>query len=299
METPQNRKNYLVSGVIVLIVLFFSGGSVAYALRNAYRDDTSVVAHALDAVCIPKVDKPSSLAGRKLVVLRLDDVQSLMWSDVSIKLMEEAFKFDAPVVAGVIPKDIDKNTKMIHFLKRNRCNIEIALHGWDHSGGTYDEATNVFTTEFGHIDREDAMRRMELGKKALEPLYGKPMTTFIPPYNVISDEGKRAVFDEGFLVNSSEGKDHFDYDATPYDFINSKEVPISNVVDKCDKRFEKGRHCVIMLHPQEYAGADGNVDMSKYPGNYVALLRMLADKNVTFVTFESIMQSKNRANLPY
>ncbi|MDD5083660.1 MAG: DUF2334 domain-containing protein [Candidatus Moranbacteria bacterium] len=297
METPQGRKSYLVSSIIVLIVLLFSGGSVVYFLNSAYHDDTSVIDIARDAVCIQQADRPSALVGRKLVVLRLDDVQSYAWRDVSMSLMRGAFKYGVPIVAGVIPKDIEKDTSMMHFLKRNRCNMEIAMHGWDHSGGEYDPSNHVYLTEFGQIGYDDAIRRIDLGKKALSLISNKPLTTFIPPFNLISDEGKRAVRDEGFSVNSSEGKNLFDYVTSPYDFATQQMIPIKGVVDTCEKIFAVGRPCVIMLHPQEYADENGNLDMQKYTENYEVLLKTLVDNDVTFTTFEDIIQPKSTLSI--
>lgn len=292
MENRKTFKGYCLSIFFILLVLSFSSAGIFFVLYNSYHDDTSIISIAEERFCLPlTTDKPATLEGRKVVVLRLDDVQPFVWSDVSMKLMDGAFKYHAPIVAGVIPKDIQVNSQLVHFLKRNRCNIEIAMHGFDHSGGVYDESSGIYTTEFGNIDYHEAIRRIDLGKKVLESIFGRKLTSFIPPYNVISEEGKRALHDEGFLVNSSEGKEFFDYTASPYNFVTNQVIPVTDVIQKCNTAFEKGNHCIIMLHPQEYADAQGYLDKQKYTDNYMELLQKLSDEGVTFTTFEDIVKS--------
>lgn len=293
MENRKTFKGYCLSAFFILLVLAFSGAGVFFVLYNSYHNDTSIVSIARERFCLPMTDRPSTLEGRKVVVLRLDDVQSYVWSDVSMQLMDGAFTYHAPVVAGVIPKDIHANNRLVHFLKRNKCNLEIAMHGFDHSGGTYNKSTDVYTTEFGNIDYDDARRRINLGREGLESISGRKLTSFIPPYNVISEEGRRALRDEHFLVNSSEGKEFFDYTASPYDFVTDQVIPVSDVMQKCNAAFAKGSHCIIMLHPQEYADAEGNLDKQKYVDNYIDLLKKLSDAGVTFATFEDIVKSGN------
>jgi hypothetical protein len=49
-------------------------------------------------------------------------------------MIRDAYQYNAPTVAGVIPKTIKDEVLIDNFLKRESCNIEIALHGWDHYG---------------------------------------------------------------------------------------------------------------------------------------------------------------------
>lgn len=73
--------------------------------------------------------------------------------------------------------------------------MEIAMHGWDHSGTGFDGAQKNYITEFGNISYPDARSRIDMGKQVLERLSGRPIMSFIPPFNIPSTEAKRAISD--------------------------------------------------------------------------------------------------------
>ena len=71
-----------------------------FALFSGYlAEDRSVFSIGRDQFCISRVHTPANLEGKKLVVLRLDDVQSYAWRDISIRMIRDAYGFNAPIVA--------------------------------------------------------------------------------------------------------------------------------------------------------------------------------------------------------
>jgi hypothetical protein len=84
---------------IVSIVSFFTGGNLFALFQGYIQDDQSVLSIIRDQFCIQKIHLPASLDGKKLVVLRLDDVQAYSWRDISIEMMRDAQRYNAPIVA--------------------------------------------------------------------------------------------------------------------------------------------------------------------------------------------------------
>lgn len=83
---------------IVATVLFFTGGNLFALFQGYMQDDRSIFSLALDQVCIPMVHTPPDLQHKKLVILRLDDVQAYSWRDISMQMVRDAQRYNAPVV---------------------------------------------------------------------------------------------------------------------------------------------------------------------------------------------------------
>jgi hypothetical protein len=52
-----------------------------------------------DQFCIQRIQTPSFDKNQKLVVLRLDDVQAFSWRDISMKIIQDSYRYNAPIVA--------------------------------------------------------------------------------------------------------------------------------------------------------------------------------------------------------
>ena len=84
---------------IISIILFFTGGNLFALFQGYIQDDQSVFSVVRDQFCIDSIQTPDNLSGKKLVVLRLDDVQAYSWRDISIAMIRDAQKHNAPIVA--------------------------------------------------------------------------------------------------------------------------------------------------------------------------------------------------------
>src|SRR5690606_17222076 len=71
--------------------------------------------------------------GEKTIVVRLDDVQATLFKETAKRMIDDALDREVMLSLGVIPKGLDGDKDLVRFLKKRLCNIEIALHGWDHS----------------------------------------------------------------------------------------------------------------------------------------------------------------------
>ncbi len=278
---------------IIVSVIYFTWGNL-FALFSGYLiEDRSIFSLGRDQFCISQVHTPANLQGKKLVVLRLDDVQSYAWRDISIRMIRDAYGFNAPIVAWVIPKNLGEDLTIMKFLKREHCNIEIAMHGWDHSGTGVNTLQIRYKTEFWDASYDEARNRIHMGKEILEPLSGKPIISFIPPFNIVSAEAVRAAKDEWIEVTSSIWTGVYDYHSTTYNFDKKRIVPVTEVLKSCENAFIKNGLCVIMMHPQDYANSDKTLDEDAYRDYYLAMLASLAkDENVVFVTFENLIKNR-------
>lgn len=220
------------------------------------------------------------VTGSRMVIIRIDDIQSYSLEDVSIRMIDDAEARGVPLSLGVIPKSMDSQTPIYRHVRQNRCWLEIALHGWDHEG------VNPETPEFAGLDKETAAIYIAEGKRALEKISGEKITTFIPPLNNMSADAREAVAEAGIPVISSEGARTFDYTTTTYDYgVNRLNKP-ETVVANCNARVAKTSMCIVMVHPQDFI-TDGVFDPVKYEA-YAGMLDQLKAANYTFVRFKDV-----------
>jgi hypothetical protein len=146
-----------------------------------------------------------------------------------------------------------------------------------------------FITEFGNITYAEAKMRIEKGIKVLKKYNGnKAPITFIPPFNLISDEARRAAEDLSIKIISSIGGSLYDYHTKTYNFDNKRIIPVESIVSDCENTFATTSVCVIMIHPQDYSNSKKKLDEELYNDYYIGLLEALQKKNVKFATFEQI-----------
>lgn len=248
---------------------------VRFASTNHYSN-MSVIEHYLTD-CTSTID-PS--VHDRMVILRLDDVQAFSWNEVNMRIMEDTLARGMPIVAGTIPKDINTDFKMVSFLNKHNCNIEVALHGYTHH---IDLDYIAQDGEFHNLTAEEARVRLRKAIAEISTVIDTPVSTFIPPQNQISAEAKRVLPEFGITHLSSEGDDMYDYDAKTWGGISALQV-----VETCEQRFAMGDTvCVIMLHPQEFSDEHMHVDEKKYR-EYTKLLELLEEIDVSVVRFRDV-----------
>jgi predicted deacetylase len=285
---------FLASVCIILTVLFFTGRNLTSLLSESVTGSDSIFSVLRDQFCTQKVQIPDLDQNKKMVILRLDDVQAFSWSDISMKIVQDAYIFNAPIVMGVIPKWLYTDSILTQFLKRENCNIEIAIHGWDHFGKKSNTVPPYYITEFGDSTYAEARRRIQLGREILQPLSDEPLTTFIPPFNLISQEALDGIMDEGIKINSALWTWAYDYHSTTYNFDQKRIVTVEEVIKNCEWAFVQNGLCVIMMHPQDYAKPDKTLDTELYNKYYLELLGNLSKMDVVFVTFRDILKMNIR-----
>lgn len=276
---------------VVVLGIFAMYSIVSAALHKTHNTNTlfSVIRNTW---CHDVIDEPPLTKDDKIVVLRLDDVQAFAWSDISMKMIRDAYAYNAPVVAGVIPKTLKEEATIVNFLKREKCNIEIAIHGWDHYGKPPEIVGTPYVTEFWQISFEKAKQRIGSGIMELQRYNGKKAPiTFIPPFNDISGPARAAAEELWIQVVSSIGSGLYDYHSTTYNFDKKRIVPVEMIIEECQKTFSTQSICVIMMHPQDYSNEEKQLDEKLYHDYYIGLLEFLKKSNVKFATFEQLKQA--------
>lgn len=262
--------------------------SILFSYKIVKHHTVSAPTAIRDSFCERRVDGAGYTLNDRLVVLRLDDVQATMWSKTSRMLIEGAIGKGVTMVAGVIPKGLDADVKMDSLLRRERCNIEVALHGWDHGRSVYTPGELDGPPEFSQLSADQAMPLLLAGKSVLEKRTDGAVTTFIPPNNQASDGAVEALKGTGFDVISSGGEDTFDYSIPTYDFQKQSIVPVDDVLTACNRKFSEGKFCVIMFHPQEYSNADRTLNDEVYRDHFLALIDRLKEGGASFTTFREL-----------
>lgn len=131
-------------------------------------------------------------------------VYGKVWNKCPISLA--VIPFQKCTKSGAIPKKywqgnktfpIDENKKLIEFLKKKLTEgkVSIMLHGYSHK-----DTTDGY--EFDSDKYEELYRKVKEGKKYLEDIFKVEIKAFVPPHNIISRSGLKAVIaNELNLVN--------------------------------------------------------------------------------------------------
>lgn len=277
------RKKIMISWFIFLIFTSIYVWSLVFLLGQIPKYGNHGIVTLVESF-IPCEAVPSAQSEFN-VILRLDDVQAYGWSDVSMQMMKDAHVYNFPIVAGIIPKNISEEPRLVHFLRRNACNIEFALHGYDH-GEISDYVAVV--GEFQEINYTDAIDKLQAGKKEIATIGPVSVVTFIPPQNMISVEGELALRDENLYLSKT-GNSYFDIDAKTWSYEYQEPISATEVMRDCQRSYSAGDNlCVIMLHPQDYVDSEGVLDMKKYE-EYRKLLHLVSRSEVAVVRFSDMI----------
>ena len=137
------------------------------------------------------------------VVFRLDDPRPVCDS-VSMRVVQLFNAKQVPLTIAMVPCDGCENTitppisttsQYIAAIQQD--NIELALHGLTHQN--INEAG-----EFGGLDSIEAVRRIAKGKHALQAIFDKEISTFIPPFNAWNEHTLTAMRMHGINVISAD-----------------------------------------------------------------------------------------------
>lgn len=136
------------------------------------------------------------------VVFRLDDPRPVCDS-VSMRVVQLFNAKQVPLTIAMVPCDsceniitpISTNSQYVAAIQQD--NIELALHGLTHQ--------NINGAgEFGGLDSTEAVRRIAKGKHALQAIFDKQITTFIPPFNAWNEHTLTAMRMHGMDVISAD-----------------------------------------------------------------------------------------------
>jgi peptidoglycan/xylan/chitin deacetylase (PgdA/CDA1 family) len=276
---PRKAVPYLAIFIVAAIVV--TSGSISVVNSLEEKNNFQLIQEIISP-CAPVKQAYSD----NQVILRVDDIQADAYESVAKSIIKDADKYNMRLVLGIIPRNFLKDKKMARIVRMNNCNLEIAMHGWGHFS---DEDNSLF--EFENMEEMEARTKIEDGKNTLEEVSKKPIVTFIPPGNEISDETKKVLDEEGIkYISANEGSGKFDMTVSAYDFPNKVLLSTDEILQKCVEKFngKKKGPCVIVIHPQSYM-TDGQPDNEKYKA-FTDLLENLRKIDVYSVTFSDLEQ---------
>lgn len=266
----------------ILILAVCSIGLILTTPNPAYLFKDSYANYKVLLSAFTPCKKVQSFNFDRKVILRIDDIQAYAWPDVTKKMIDDALSKQAPLTLAVIPNNLDQDKELIGFLQKRSCNLEFALHGWDHSDNP---------AEFANLNYDEAKTKISNGIRMLALLGNKKVVTFIPPQNQYSDATLKALNDEDIHVISSEGDGQYDYDATTYDFLNNKLNTSDYVLSECSKTFVDSNYCIVMIHPQDYT-TNGEFDQTKYE-TYLNMIDGFKRNGDSFTTIADMAINKS------
>lgn len=279
------RRRYFISLAIITSILFLLTLEVRLLMHHAEPAAThfAAVTQLFPApTCASTRDARDTTAPK--VILRLDDVQHGWHSDISMDMMNTAHSYDLPIVAGVIPVELEQDFGLVAFLRERSCQTEIAIHGFTHQPVYYDGQSYG---EFKFLEYEQAHHKLYRSNRKLSRLLDAQATTLIPPQNHISDAARSAAYDHGINIVSVYDGGYFDADTSQWDYSQSF-VPANTIIDDCIATFTNGDDlCVIMLHPQDLVDEAGQVVPAR-AFEYEKLLAYLAASEWHVTTFNAL-----------
>ena len=178
----------------------------------------------------------------KYIILRIDDLGKINNNIIFEKMLLYLKECNINVTMGLIPCYLKTNDQILNLWNIDNRN-EIALHGYKHK-----KYNNV--PEFSKIKYFRAVRLLKRSKKLIYKYLKIIPTTFIPPYNKISNQAILAlikqdfnIYSSGKINNRSHRSDKIKINNIPYDYIPS------DLRSECN--FKKNI-TVIMIHPYDY-----------------------------------------------
>lgn len=265
--------------VLISVIIYFASSLFWSALNNDNNFDH--LSFLLDS-CEDRLITP----GERSVILRVDDIQAYAWTDISRRIIDDALAYDMPLSLAVIPVGLREDYAFYEYLREQRCDVEFMLHGWDN------QEPRPTVGEFAELSKAQARERLEKGINVIDRLSRRPLVTFVPPLNQMSNGTKEALDELKFEVVSLEGEAFYDYDATTFDFDIDELVSAEEVLSQCEVVFANGDAlCVIMIHPQDFATAEGVFDAEKYQ-TYTELLAGLDKADYTAVRFKDYVSKE-------
>lgn len=259
-------KYFSVSGVILSIFIIFAAfGVVAYSafvlVDNAIfingTTNCEIVYHEI---------------GQRNIILRVDDVQDYVWYDAQKAIMESALERNLTLVLGIIPSNFLEDKRIYDLVKDNRCNFEIALHGYRHE-----------FEEFKNLDYTNAFEKAKKGLELLKNVEPN-IVSFIAPDNVISNEAEDALKSLGIkYISAFNNNSKYGFDVSIYDWKNKESIDYRKLLADCNNFLEAEGICVVMIHPQDFI-IDGEFNKEKFD-NYLKFLDGIEELNASIINF--------------
>jgi hypothetical protein len=223
-------------------------------------------------------------------IIRLDDVQSPLWSAISTKIIDDTLNRNMSISIAIIPaRDSADKSDIVKFIRDRNDNphLEIMQHGFDHT-----------KYEYANLSTNETQLRTMKGLRLLYRDYDVCPVTFIPPNNMISkdeNDTSRILGDMGFRIISSSGDVRYTRSIlnAGHNIATKQGEEMTSpekMINMCKNDFKKQNLSVIMVHPQDFVASDKKtLDPEKY-ANYIEMLNELNKTGAQSITFRDLLK---------
>jgi predicted deacetylase len=182
---------------------------------------------------------------------------------------------------NIITPPITTNSQYIAAIQQD--NIELALHGLTH------QHING-AGEFGRLDSAEALRRITKGKQALQAIFDKPITTFIPPFNAWNNHTLTAMHLNGMNTISADMftpiyADSVHYFPETLGYLMAKKGMWRAAEEAIFECKQQDAVCVVMFHAYDLP------DEQSWQQLESLLDACKANENVQCHTYQSLLAS--------
>ena len=221
------------------------------------------------------------------IIVRIDDINEDTSTDILKTIVTESQKLWVPLVLSVVSDGLEKNHDLMQFLKSESCNVEIAIHGWDHFFAESTTWEKKITTEFSDISFEDALDRLAKAKQVLSSLTDEPIITFTPPYNIISTWGILALKKSWIHVLSSIWSGVFD--AHQENTLEKKKTfSKEEVLQNCKFSLDKDNVCIILLDIDTFLSRETHQLDPVWYREYLSVIEYFSKNGAQYTTFRQL-----------
>lgn len=280
---------------VVTVVTFWSAliwGSPFYSMNLAekqldvYKYDYSPVTRYFDD---NNGSHKAFLPDEKAIILRMDDVQGYLWRDLSINLTDTVLANNMSITLSVIPDrafDSDSIMRLYLIEKSNDNRIEIAQHGFKHN-----------IDEYLNLNESEAHDSILSGTDTIINLLKVKPVTFIPPYNTYNNNTTIALSKLNFSIISGERDEYgyinnvasFGFNTKTKNSTDNELIPVDTILNECNKSLQEKNICVVMIHPQDYADSNGNMNNTKYI-EFVKMLSGLKSLGAKSINYKDLVK---------
>lgn len=222
---------------------------------------------------------------KRLIVLRLDDIQDFAFRDAQLFLLNWSYENKLPMSIAVIAGMFGEDTQILNAVKLSvESGTEVGAHGWNHE--------NLTKLQFW-----EQIYVLFKAKKTLNELLDVELKLLIPPSFSFNDDTIYAMREESYKIISTCVDFH-----KPNDFPEVRGLPATvelsiiedglwkmksnkSIIEEVELSFKKYGYAAIVTHPQEFI-SNGILDDASLT-SFVSLINNLKE-TCQFTTFENL-----------
>lgn len=241
------------------------------------------------------------LRSKVLVVFRYDDYSQKSNGDIEEKIITAFSRINESFTIGIIPYEseisqIDTSSQKLLPLSGDKADIlkkahnqgvlDIALHGYSHQ--IHKEG---YFSEFSGLPPREQEKKIIAGKKHLEELISRKITTFIPPFNSYDAATVELLYRHGFEILSA-SRDGESFARPPLSYIPATAT-LSTAREAVETALDSKQDSpivVILFHEYDFVEVDNGRGYTSFE-EFSNLLKWISSLEKVEITTVSRLQT--------